>query len=279
MTDSSLQSLQNKMIDRSSEPATVFSLLLPIMKKPIMSKSVESDILDALAQYQNRDKWKRWGMNEIREQGSAILLHGPSGTGKTTIAKWMSEQLRRGFKQLDVSKIGGGDPGQSEANVHAFFEDAKKRNNAFILLDECDHLLGDRNNIGEAGQTWMIGTTEAIMVNMNVYAGPVVCATNNVDKLDPAMANRFMSIVHVGEPDMDMRARLWKIKWPKKFPLQPSPREIERLARHEINGRQIETVFVNVASHALRKGMRPTFQMFDTFCLREKGKHIEKNQN
>lgn len=243
-----------------------------------MSKRVESDVLDALAQYQNREKWRSWGMDSLREQGSATLLQGPSGTGKTTIARWMAERIHKGFKKLDVSQIGGGEPGQTEASVRAFFEDARKRKNATIFMDECDHLLGNRNNVGEAGQTWMVGTTETIMMEMNVYPGLVICATNNVDKLDPAMANRFMSIIHVGEPDFDMRVRLWKMKWPARFPLRPEEKDITRLSGHELNGRQIETVFVNVASHALRKNIRPTLALFESFCLREKGKHIEHNE-
>jgi SpoVK/Ycf46/Vps4 family AAA+-type ATPase len=240
--------------------------------KPIMSDEVESDVLDALSQYQNKDKWMLWGMDTLRKQGSAIFLYGPSGTGKTTIARWAAKQIKRGFIQLDISKIGGGDPGSVEKNVKEFFDDCRKRNGATIFMDECDHLLGNRNEVTD--DTWMIGTIEMLMMQMNNYAGLIICASNNIHKVDPALANRFLAIVHVDEPDYAMRIRLWKQKWPKKFPLQPTEDEINKLAKPRLNGRQIETVLVRTASHAIRKGVKPKLSMIELFTEAELGKHI-----
>lgn len=244
--------------------------------KPVMSEAVESDVLDALSQYQNRDKWKLWGMHLLREQGSAILLKGPSGTGKTTIARWMAKKIKRGFLKLSVADLGGGEPGESERRVQEFFANARKRHNATIFMDECDMLLGDRSEIGAEGRTWQLGTTETLMMEMNVYGGLLIAATNHADSLDPALSNRFLAIVEVGEPDFSMREKLWRLKLPKQFPFKPSTAEFKRLAQYELNGRQIENVIVAVASHAMRKSVRPTLTMFKQYCEREKGKHIEK---
>lgn len=253
----------------------MFANLIPTMSKPIMSESVESDILDAISQYQNREKWNQWGMHLLRAQGSAILLEGPTGTGKTTMAKWMAKLLKRGFKQISVADIGGSEPGASERGVRALFEDAKKRHNITLFLDECDHLLGDRDQIGAEGRTWQLGTTETLMMEMNVYAGLVICATNHVKSLDPAMASRFLSIVHVGEPDFELRKKLWRTKMPKAFPFSPSVEELKKLARFELNGRQIENVIVAVASNCIRRNVKPSLPVFTQFCEREHGKHIE----
>jgi len=246
----------------------------PTMNKPVMSDGVESDVLDAISQYQNRDKWIQWGMNNIREQGSAILLEGPSGTGKTTIAKWMAERIKKGFKQLSAAQIGGGEPGATERAVVEFFADAKKRHNATIFIDECDHLLGNREKISPDGKTWQLGTIETLMMEMNVYSGLVICATNHVHNLDPALSNRFLAIVHVGEPDFPMRVKLWRHKIPKKLPFQPSEGELKKLAKYELNGRQIETVIVAAISNAIRRNVRPSLGLFIQFCERENGKHI-----
>lgn len=259
-----------------TEPASLkVEKLLPSIQKPIMAEEVESDVLDALSQYQNRDKWILWGMHNLREQGSAILLEGPSGTGKTTIAKWMSKRIKRGFKQLSAADIGGGEPGAAERNCRDFFADAKRRHNATVFIDECDNLLLDRDSIGAEGKTWQLGLIERLMMEMNVYQGLVICATNHVSNLDPALANRFLAIVHVGEPDFEMRVRLWKCKMPTNFPVRLSEGEIKNLAKHHLNGRQIENVIVSIASNAIRRAVKPSASLFQQMCMRETQKHID----
>lgn len=272
-----LQSLQ-ELRNGGGNPSTIFNTLIPKMQKPIMSEGIETCVLDALAQYQNREQWNKWGMSSLREQGSAILLEGPSGTGKTTIARWMANKIKKGFKQLNAADIGGGEPGSTERALREFFADCRRRHNATIFMDECDGLLLSRELIGEAGSTWQLGTIEELMMQMNVYPGLVIAATNHVEKLDPALANRFLSIVHVHEPDYEMRIRLWKQKVPDRFPFQPSPSELKTIAKHELNGRQIETVLIAAASSAIRKARKPNLASIINFCQEEKAKHIEASK-
>lgn len=250
-----------------------FDRLLDPIIKPIMSEQVEEDVLDLLVMYQKKDIWNAWGLNKIRKQGSGALLRGPSGTGKTMIAKWVARRLGKGCKILDMSMVGGGDPGQCERSIRDFFADARKRGWATIFLDECDNILANRATISD--DTWKLGSVETIMMEINIYAGMVLAATNHPEKLDPALANRFMAIIDVGEPDRIMRKRLWKQKWPERFPMHLTDDALVRLSRFELNGRQIETVLIRVGSHAIRKGIKPKLPLFELFCEAEKGKHIE----
>lgn len=242
-----------------------------------MSVEVAADVETALAQFKNRDKWRMWGMYDLRQQGPCILLKGPPGTGKTTIAQFMSEKIKRGFKQLGMQTLnGGGEPGQTEKAVVDFFADCKRRNNATIFMDECDHLLGDRSTISAEGKTWQLGTLETLMMEMNKYKGLVLCATNHPQMLDPALADRFMFIINVGQPDYNMRLKLWEQKWPKQLPLRFSHTQIATIAKTPLNGRQIETVIINAVSNAIRIDELPTWQMVREYTFRETSKQIEK---
>src|SRR5882757_1252630 len=128
--------------------------LLTPATRPVMSEEVESKVRDAMVRYKNRKLWKRWGLHKVRKQGSAVLLHGPPGTGKDTIAIWMAKQINRGCLSLDISKVGGGDPGQSERGVHELFANGRARNGMTVLMNECQSILGNR--LKASDDTWMV---------------------------------------------------------------------------------------------------------------------------
>lgn len=241
--------------------------------KPIISPQVERDVRAAMAQYQNRHKWRAWGLHKVRAQGTAILLKGPPGTGKTSIAKWMAKLMKKSMKTLDVSTICSGEPGASERGVIDFF-DFCRANDCIVFMDECDQLLTNREEISADGRTWQLSTMEQIMVQMNVFQNPVFAATNHEGLMDPALADRFLYIINVPRPDFKSRIALWKQKWPQTFPLRLREKNLRMLAKHDLSGRQIESVLVSVGSDCIATNAKPTFDKFEDECVRESNKQI-----
>lgn len=264
-----LQLLQNSIDLGGDDLDVVAALVAPTkMKKPIMTPEVEDAVLDSLTQFKNRDRWNQWGMEELGANGAGILLYGPPGTGKTVIAKWMARQIQKGFKQLSLADIGGGDPGSTEKAVNVFFQEARDKKNMTIFMDEIDHLLLNRS--GDVEQSWQIGTTEAIMMQMSDYPGLIIGATNLIDMMDTAVHQRFgCGMIFVGRPDHKRRILIWKQKWPAKLPYQPTEREFSDLANADLNGRQIENALRNGVRRAIRKGIRPNFKLMLNFAKAE----------
>ncbi|GFR50294.1 hypothetical protein Agub_g12484, partial [Astrephomene gubernaculifera] len=80
----------------------------------------------------------------IRQPPGALLLFGPPGTGKTLLARAVAAESRAAFFPVTGSSVLSMWYGQSEQNVRALFERARRRQPAIIFIDEVDSLLGRR---------------------------------------------------------------------------------------------------------------------------------------
>lgn len=76
--------------------------------------------------------------------GGGVLLYGPPGTGKTMIAKAIACEVNAKFYAIKGSDIVSKYVGESEQNINALFEQAKKDELSIIFIDEIDSLLGKR---------------------------------------------------------------------------------------------------------------------------------------
>lgn len=263
-----LAALANK--DEEKKPFELDELTFTA--KPIMSEATAEDVYDALTQYSRREVWRAWGMHNIREQGQAILLEGPPGTGKTAIAKWIGLRVKKGFKRVAMSEVASGDPGVSEEKIVEFFKECAKRKNATIFVDEADSILISRTHEVEA--SWQLGVTNTMLNQIGMYQGLVICATNLPILLDPALERRFLKIIHVRRPDRTMRLALWRQKIPSKFPFQPAKEELAALANFDLSGAQIENAIINCAQHAICRTKKPSMKMMTMFAQRETKKSM-----
>lgn len=235
--------------------------------KPVMSAETTEQVYDALAQYSRKEIWRAWGMHNLREQGQAILLEGPPGTGKTEIAKWIALRVKRGFKRISMADVASGDPGVSEEKIVQLFKDCAKRKNATIAIEECDSILISREADVEA--SWQLGVTNTMLAQIGMYQGLILCMTNRPVALDAALERRFLKVIHVRKPDKPMRIKLWLQKIPVKFPCQPNKMDVNELADFTLTGAEIENVILNCAQHAICRNKKPTVKMLHMFAGRE----------
>ena len=79
-----------------------------------------------------------------KKMGGGVLLYGPPGTGKTMIAKAIACEVGATFYAVKGSDIVSKWVGESEQNINALFEEARKNDLSIIFIDEIDSLLGKR---------------------------------------------------------------------------------------------------------------------------------------
>ena len=67
-----------------------------------------------------------------------LLLYGPPGTGKTFIARAVAGEMGAGFLSVTISDILDPYIGNSEANLHNIFQQARRHAPCVLFLDELD---------------------------------------------------------------------------------------------------------------------------------------------
>ena len=73
-----------------------------------------------------------------------ILLYGPPGNGKTMIAKAVAQSLGASFIEIDLTDALQKYKGVGEYNLGKKFEEAERKKNAVIFIDEIDSIASVR---------------------------------------------------------------------------------------------------------------------------------------
>ena len=82
----------------------------------------------------------------IWEKSCGILLHGPPGCGKTSIAKALANEGGINFISIRGPEVLNMYVGESERKIRSIFEKASKAKPCVIFFDEIDALCKERSN-------------------------------------------------------------------------------------------------------------------------------------
>jgi SpoVK/Ycf46/Vps4 family AAA+-type ATPase len=229
---------------------------------PILSEDLQVQVGDAIQAFLHRGKWKEWGLDKIREQGVAILLHGPPGVGKSITAQYIAKKLHLSLKEISIADFGSQIPGQLARNIKNIFEgelfraQRDQKHPPVMLLDECDAVLVSRKKI-TGDMLWMLEPINALLNQIGKYPGLVVLATNLAPILDEALERRLLAKIFFGPPEEPERREIWEAKFPEKFPVQPTEEELDRLGKFPLTGATIENALLLWAGRILREDREP----------------------
>jgi SpoVK/Ycf46/Vps4 family AAA+-type ATPase len=144
-----------------------------------------------------------------------ILLHGPSGTGKTLMAKAVATESEANFVSVRGPELLSKWVGESERGIREIFKRARQSAPCVIFFDEIDSIAPIRGAGGETAVTERV--VSQLLTELdgmeNMHGVVVLAATNRADMIDPALLRpgRFDRIISVPQPELEGRRAILEI--------------------------------------------------------------------
>ena len=163
---------------------------------------------------------------------TAILLYGPSGTGKSSLAKACASELQGTFFSVSSSDLISKWHGESERLLRSLFEMGKASRPAVIFIDEIDSLYGNHRSYVNYSLERLLTEFLVQMQGINKYSGLLVLgATNTPWELDRSIKRRFDKRIYIPLPKKSARKKMFELHL-SDTPSSLTEEDLEILAEH-----------------------------------------------
>ena len=162
--------------------------------------------------FSNPEMFKAFG----KRMSGGFLFYGPPGCGKTFLARATAGECRAHFISVGLHEVLDMWIGNSERQLHAIFEDARRRAPSVLFFDEVDALGLQRAKLQSGA---MRGVITQFLAELDGFSSRnervlVIGATNTPWDVDSAFRRpgRFGQVLFVPPPDAPARAQILKLK-------------------------------------------------------------------
>ena len=173
----------------------------------ILSYENNNSIQDLIKEHHRSDLLRSYNL----EPRNRILLAGPPGNGKTSLAEVIAQSLMIPFYVIRYDGIIGSYLGETATRLKATF-DFIRTQECVLFFDEFDTIGKERGDIHETGEIKRVVSSLLLQIDRLPSYVVVVVATNHAELLDRAVWRRFQMRLELKSPDKSMI-----LTWLKKF--------------------------------------------------------------
>jgi transitional endoplasmic reticulum ATPase len=191
----------------------------------VLDSAIKAQLQQLQRVIEDPESVKRFGV----DPPSGLLLAGPPGTGKTTVAKVLAAQARASFYAISGADVISKWVGESERNIRQLFERARQNRPSIVFIDEIDAIAASRGEfqVHDSHVNQLLAEIDGIAGQRGVF---VIGATNRPDQLDPALlrGGRLSRTIVLGLPDEAARLAMLRLHTARMPTVRVS---LEQLAR------------------------------------------------
>lgn len=222
----------------------------PMIDDVIMPEETKREITQVMRFIKNRKKYEAIGARIPKN----TLLYGKPGTGKTLIAKAISNECGVNFIFRAGSDFAERYVGDTPKKIKKMFEDARKNAPTILFIDEIDAVAKrrteDTNGEDLKGLTQLLTELDGFDTTDDVF---LIGATNTLDLLDPAIlrSGRFDKKIKILTPNDENRKAMFELYIGKVKHEDDMDYELYAVRTLGLTGADISTIVNNAAISAV----------------------------
>ncbi|MFZ6843330.1 AAA family ATPase [Undibacterium sp. RuTC16W] len=169
----------------------------------ILDTELRTSLIEVAEEQHRRDLLRSYGL----EPRHRILLSGPPGNGKTSIAEAIATELMVPLFVVRYEAVIGSFLGETSGRLKRLFDYVRTRE-CVLFFDEFDTLGKERGDTHETGEIKRVVSSLLLQIDALPSHVVVVTATNHAELLDRAVWRRFQIRLTVPPPSL-MQKEEW----------------------------------------------------------------------